>query len=217
MNNNHVIMQIKNKELVDINKVMKNTFMLLSSTIAFSTFTALIGIIHKNSYALPCFIISFLLLFFINVIKQNAIRLFLVFIITGLLGYSTGPLINFVLHTKNGEELIFMSLFITAGSFFLLSIYTIITKKNFQFLNSFLFIGFIIIVFCILSNIIFNIHILHLIISGFIIISSAATILYTLSEIIHSNEHDYISATITLYLQIYNIFLSLLNIFTRKD
>lgn len=217
MINKNDITQIKIKNLNNVNKMMQNTFMLLSATIMFSAITSLLSVMYQNNHAIICLLTAFITLFLINIIKYNLIRLALVFVFTGLLGCSLGPVIHLFMHTNNGNNILVLSLTITGISFFLLSMYAIITKRNLQFLDNFLFIGSIIIISCIIINILFNITMLHLMLAGFIMIFSAGTILYTVNGIIRENETDYISATITLYLQIYNIFLSLLTIFARKD
>lgn len=198
-----------------INKVLINTYLLLSSTIFFSAFMAFISI-KFNSKPIsffPMLIVYFGLLFAINYFKKNILSLFFVFLLTGFLGYYIGPYINFFLSTKNGAQIIFMSLFLTGSLFFSLSFYSLITKKNFNFLNNFLFIGSIVIISCIFFNLFFHIKLFSVLISGFFIIFSSGIILYEINSIIHNGETDYINVTVSLYLSLYNIFLSLLNIF----
>jgi modulator of FtsH protease len=209
--------QFKSRTQIEINKVIQKTFMLLSSTILFGSLTSFLYFIYPSKNTIIPFIMSFILLIAIDVVKNNTYRLVMVFLFTGILGYCTGPVINKLLHTSGGEEIIFFSLTLSSLLFLILSCYAMLTKKKFQFLNAFLFAGGIIILTSIFVNIFLNISILHLIISGLIIVFASGMILYTISNIINEVEKDYISATITLYKQIYNIFISLLDIFSRKN
>lgn len=197
-----------------INKVLINTYLLLSSTILFSAFMTFISIKY-NSKPIGFFsmlVIYFGLLFAINFFKRSILSLFFVFLLTGFMGYCIGPAINHVFSMKNGAQILFMSLSLTGLMFFSLSFYAFITKKNFNFLNNFLFIGSIVIILCVFLNLFLHINLLSVLISGFFIIFSSGMILYEISSIINNGETDYINVTISLYLSLYNIFLSLLNI-----
>ncbi len=217
MNNNNIRSLYTNKIYVSsgiINKVLINTYLLLSSTILFSAFMAFISIkFHSKPISFfSMLLIYFSLLFLINFFKKSILSLFFVFLLTGFMGYYIGPFINNFLSMKNGTQIIFISLSLTGFMFFFLSFFTFITKKNFNFLNNFLFIGSVIIIFCIFFNIFFNIKLLSVLICGLVIIFSSGIILYEISSIINNGETDYINITISLYLSLYNIFLSLLNI-----
>ncbi len=216
MNKYRYFARIYNDSLFDINQLMKKTYMLLSATILFSSFAALVGMKYQMAHTISSsilFVIAlFVLLFMIEKFKHTSLGIFLVFIFTGLLGYNTGPIITHILHINNGNQLLFFALLITGITFSALSLYAIITKKNFQFLTGFLLIGAVIILSLIIINVFFNFHILELILSGLIILFASAMILYTTNNIINGTETSYVSATVTLYLQIYNIFISLLNI-----
>lgn len=215
---------IKKKENVfyDINAVAKNTYLLLSMTIILSAIMAAISIklnINKIS-AIYYFIISIGLLYSIEKFKDSIIGLLLVFIFTSFEGLYLGPILKPIISTKNGQELIILSLTLTGFIFLSLSIYVLISKKNFEFLKGFILIGFITIIGLFLSSFFIKIIIINALISGLIIILSSSIILYETSSIINGEETNYISATINLYLQIYNIFLNilnLLNIFSSKE
>lgn len=197
-----------------INKVLVNTYLLLSSTILFSSVMAFISITSfaKPVGFLPMIVIYIFLLFCIEYFKKTVFSLFFVFALTGFLGYYIGPYVNHFLYVKNGAQILFMSLFLTGIMFLSLSFYVFITKKNFNFLSNFLFVGILVICFCIIFNLFFHIKLLHVLISGFFIIFSSASILYQISSVINEGETDYINVTVSLYLSLYNIFLSLLNI-----
>jgi len=197
------------------NSVLRNTYMLLSLTIFFSALVAFfsmkLNVGRINFFAM--FLISMFFLYLIERFKDGSLGLFFVFVFTGFLGYITGPTLNMFLSIKYGREIIFFSFVFTAFLFALLSVYVLISRRNFNFLSSFLTVGFIVVIACIILSIFVNFALLHLILSGFIVILSSGMILYSTSSIINGGETNYISATISLYLQIYNIFISLLSIF----
>lgn len=201
--------------VINFNKILINTYLLLSSTIFFSAFVSFFTIKYnvKPISFFPMIIIYFGILFCINFFKKSFFGLFLVFILTGFLGYCASTLINRVLELRNGTELVIFSLFLTGFIFTTLSLYVIFTKKSFRFLNNFLFIGSVVILFCIIFNIFFHFKLMHLVMSGLIVIFSSICILYEISSILDGGEDDYILVTVSLYLSVYNIFLSLLNIF----
>lgn len=194
------------------NETLSKTYTLLSSTILFSAFTALLSTKYNFQVNYLLLIFNFLLLFVIEIFKKNIIGLFLVFIFTGILGFALGPIINSVLKIRYGEEILLFSLLSTGMIFMSTSLYILVTKKNLEFLSGFLLTGFILIFLGIVFNIFFNITLLNLIISSMIIILSTISIMYTTSNLINNNNIHYISATISIYLDIYNIFISMLNI-----
>lgn len=199
----------------NINKTFQYTYLLLSITILFSALTAIISI--KNNFQginiFLYFIAIITLLFLLNASKNNTFfGIILTFIFTGFLGYMTGPVINAHLSMKNGKEAIVLSLIFSGTIFLILSLYSVISKKNFNLLENFLFTASIIIFLCIIINIFIKIKILSLTIFGLIAISSTFFILFELSRIINGGENNYILATISLYIQIYNLFMSLINI-----
>ena len=209
-------------KLENINNVAKNTYLLLSMTILFSALMAFVSI-KTNAYKvnlLYYFIISFSLLILINIFKNSIIGLLLVFAFTGFLGYELGPLLKVYLNTKTGENLIIISLSTTGFIFLFLSSYILISKKNLEFLRGFILTGTIAIIILIIISLFIKITLIQAVLSGAIIILSSAIILHTTNEIIQGEEKNYILATISLYIQIYNIFinlLNLLNIFSSKE
>lgn len=211
------LIKTRDKLTLEINNVLSKTLILLSSTILFSIIMSLLSIKLHTKPSILLFLLNFIILFLIDYSKNLYIKLSLVYIFTGLSGYILGPTINYILGIKNGSEILIFSLLITASSFFLLAFYTIITKKNFKYLHTFLLIGFIFIIGFVIANIFIKLTILNLMISGLIIIFSSAMILYTISNILNGIEQDYISATINLYLSIYNIFSSILHIFSNNE
>ncbi|MFT6692399.1 MAG: modulator of FtsH protease [Colwellia sp.] len=199
---------------VEINKVLRNTYMLLSMTLAFSAATAAISMAMGLSQmaALIMMLVSFGLLFVVNKNADKASGIFWIFAFTGLMGASLGPMLNYYAAMPNGASLIMQALGGTALIFFALSGYALTSKKDFSFMGGFLMVGLIVAVIAMVANIFFQIPALSLAISAAIIMIMSGLILYDTSRIIHGGETNYIRATVSLYLNIYNIFVHLLSL-----
>ncbi|MBA6327396.1 Bax inhibitor-1/YccA family protein [Colwellia sp. MB02u-6] len=199
---------------VEINKVLKNTYMLLSMTLAFSAVTAAISMAMglPQMAALIMILVSFGLLFVVNKNADKASGIFWIFAFTGLMGASLGPMLNYYAAMPNGASLIMQALGGTALIFFALSGYALTSKKDFSFMGGFLMVGLIVAVIAMVANIFFQIPALSLAISAAIIMIMSGLILYDTSRIIHGGETNYIRATVSLYLNIYNIFVHLLSL-----
>jgi modulator of FtsH protease len=214
MNNEYQVLEQGVSNVQETNKVLRNTYALLSMTLAFSAVTAFIAM-QFGAVRVPFLlhiVIFFALLFAIEKTKNSAAGLGLTFVFTGYLGYNLAPIMNMYLAIPNGSELITSALAMTAGAFLGLSAFAVNTKKDFSFLGSFLFAGFIVIMVGALAAWLFEIPMLMLAISVGIVLFSCAAILWQTSEIIHGGETNYISATVGLYVSIYNLFLSLLTL-----
>ncbi|MBA6391227.1 Bax inhibitor-1/YccA family protein [Colwellia sp. BRX10-3] len=199
---------------IEINKVLKNTYMLLSMTLAFSAVTAGVSMAMGLSHmaALVMTLVSFGLLFVVNKNADKASGIFWIFAFTGLMGASLGPMLNYYAAMPNGATLIMQALGGTALIFFALSGYALTSKKDFSFMGGFLMVGLIVAVIAMVANIFFQIPALSLAISSAIIMIMSGLILYDTSRIIHGGETNYIRATVSLYLNIYNIFVHLLSL-----
>jgi len=207
---------------IEINKVLKNTYMLLSMTLAFSAVTAGISMAVGLSHiaALGMMIGAFVLMFVVNKNADKASGIFWIFAFTGLMGASLGPMLNVYAAMPNGGSLILQALGGTALIFFALSGYALTSKKDFSFMGGFLMVGLIVVLVAGIANIFFQIPALSLAISSAIIMVMSGLILFDTSRIIHGGETNYIRATVSLYLNIYNIFvhlLSILGIFGNDD
>ena len=207
---------------IEINKVLKNTYMLLSMTLAFSAVTAGVSMAMGLSHmaALVMTLVSFGLLFVVNKNADKASGIFWIFAFTSLMGASLGPMLNYYAAMPNGASLIMQALGGTALIFFALSGYALTSKKDFSFMGGFLMVGLIVAVIAMVANIFFQIPALSLAISAAIIMIMSGLILFDTSRIIHGGETNYIRATVSLYLNIYNIFvhlLSLLGVFGGDD
>ncbi len=199
---------------IEINKVLKNTYMLLSMTLAFSAVTAGISMAMGLSHmaALVMTLVAFGLLFVVNKQADKANGIFWIFAFTGLMGASLGPMLNFYAAMPNGGSLIMQALGGTALIFFALSGYALTSKKDFSFMGGFLMVGLIVVIIAAIANIFFAIPAVSLALSAAIIMIMSGLILFDTSRIIHGGERNYIRATVALYLNIYNIFTSLLHL-----
>ncbi|CAH1044678.1 MULTISPECIES: Bax inhibitor-1/YccA family protein [unclassified Halomonas] len=200
---------------VSANKVLRNTYALLAMTLLFSAVTAgasvAMGIQQMNIFVF--FIGAYGLMFLVHKTANSAAGLLATFAFTGFMGFTLGPIISAYLTLPNGGALIMNALAMTGLTFIGLSAVALTTKKDFSFLGNFLMAGAIVLILAMVAGLIFNIPALSLMVSaGFVLFASAA-ILYQTSEIVHrAGETNYILATVTLYVSIYNLFISLLSI-----
>lgn len=198
---------------LETNKVLRNTYALLSMTLLFSGVTAYIGMV--TGFYLGPFItlaVYFGLLFLTHKTANSAWGLLSVFLLTGFLGLTLGPLLNFYLSLSNGPELIMTALGGTGVIFLGLSGYALVTRRDFGFLGGMLFVGILIAFVAGLAAMIFDIPALSLAVSAMFVLLMSGLILFQTSQIIHGGETNYILATVTLYVAIYNLFVSLLHI-----
>ena len=199
---------------IEINKVLRNTYMLLGMTLAFSAVTAsismAIGLSHTT--ALVMTLAAFGLLFVVNKKADQASGIFWIFGFTGLLGASLGPMLCMYASLPNGGGLIMQALGGTALIFFGLSAYALTTKKDFSFMGGFLMIGLLVAIVASIANIFMGIPALSLAVSAAIVLIMSGLILFDTSRIIHGGETNYIRATVSLYLNVYNLFISLLHL-----
>jgi modulator of FtsH protease len=199
---------------IEINKVLKNTYMLLSMTLAFSAVTAGISMAMNlpHGAALIMMLVAFGLMFVVNKKADSASGIFWIFAFTGLMGASLGPMLNHYAAMPGGASLIMQALGGTALIFFALSGYALTSKKDFSFMGGFLMVGLIVAIIASIANIFFAIPALSLAVSAAIIMIMSGLILFDTSRIIHGGETNYIRATVSLYLNIYNIFVHLLHL-----
>ncbi len=203
------------ESVLSTNKVLKNTYILLSMTLLFSAAMTWVGTIIELSRgaAIGFWILGFILLFATKFLRNSPFGIITVFGLTGCLGLSIAPTMNYYLHmVPHGQELIFTSLVSTAGIFFALSAYVVVSKKDFSFLGGFLFTGLIVGIIASIALMFFDAPLMSLGLSVMFVFIFSGYILYDTSRIINGGETSYISATVDLYLDILNIFLSLLHI-----
>ena len=204
-----------NESVLATNKVLRNTYFLLSLTLLFSAGVTILGIAANVSYPGPIVAIigMFGLLFLTQALRNSGWGILAVFAFTGFMGYVLAPTLNFYLHTfTNGGELIVTALGGTGAIFFTLSAYTLISRKDFSYLGGFLCVGILVAFLASIAGLFFHMPAFQLLVSGaFMLICSGLIMFYT-SAIIHGGERNYIVATISIYVALLNIFISLLNI-----
>lgn len=197
------------------NKVLRNTYLLLGLTFMFSAFTAYMSYAFGTRMINPLIFLvgAYGLMFLTNALRNSPLGLVSVFAFTGFMGYVLGPVLNACIsHYSNGPQLIATAFGGTGIIFFSLSAYALTTRQNFSYLGGFLFVAVMLAFLAMIAGIFFQIPALQLIISAAFVLISSGLILFQTSEIIHGGETNYISATVALYVSIYNLFISLLNL-----
>ena len=195
-----------------VNKVLKNTYLLLGMTLAFSAFTAVLSF---NAAPLSPWIFligAYGFLFATHALAKSPWGLLTIFGFTGFIGYGIGPLIGYLMNSQGGSEIVVTALGGTAFIFFGLSGWVLATRKDFSFLRGFIAAGCLVLIAAMIMGLIFQMPALQLALSVGFMLFSSAIILYQTSEIIHGGERNYIIAAITLYVSIYNIFMSLIHL-----
>jgi len=204
------------ESILATNRVLRNTYMLLGLTFLFSALMAGWAMI---SHAAPPNLIVLLvgtygLMFLTHKLRNSAWGIVSILAFTGFLGYTLGPILNFYIKSfANGPQLIMTALGATGVIFFSLSGYVLTTRKDFSYLGGFLFVAVVTVLLASIAGMFFNIPALHLAISAAFVLISSGMILFQTSLIIQGGERNYIMATISLFVALYNLFISLLQIF----
>jgi len=196
------------------NKVLRNTYALLSMTLIFSAVMATMAI-SSNAARFDFWVqvVIFLgTLYALDKLKNSVWSIPLVFFFTGFLGYSTGPIVNFYLGMANGGDIVATALSMTGITFLGLSAYAVSSRKDFSFMRSFLKIGLFLLVGALIANIYFAIPALSLAISAAGVLVFSGLILYDTSRMVNGGETNYVMMTVSLYLNILNLFLMLLHL-----
>lgn len=203
------------------NKVIRNTYVLLSMTLLFAAITAgtsmALGLPH------PGLIITlvgyFGLLFLTTKLRNSGWGIVSVFALTGFMGYTLGPIISYYLQMPNGSQTVMMALGGTAAIFLGLSGYALTTRKDFSFMGGFLAVGILVAFLAGLGAIFFEVPALSLTVSAAFVMLMSGLILYQTSAIINGGETNYVMATVTLFVALFNLFTSLLHLlgFANSD
>ncbi len=216
MNRNDVsVLSRRGESALATNNVLRNTYLLLGMTFLFSALTAYISFAANARPLNPLFFIVGIygLMFLTNALKNSVWGLVSVFAFTGFMGYSLGPILNAYIHSfSNGPQLVTTALGGTGLIFFALSGYVLTTRKDFSYLGGFLFVAVMLAFLAMIASLFFHIPALSLGISAAFVLISSGLILFQTSEIIHGGETNYISATVSLFVSIYNLFISLLQL-----
>jgi len=215
MNINKAVIARSESEVLATNKMLRNTYMLLSMTLLFSALTA--GLSMSLNLPHPGILVTlvgyFGLLFLTTKLRNSAWGLVSIFALTGFMGLTLGPIINMYLQAfTNGHQLVMTALGGTGAIFLGLSGYALTTRKDFSYMGGFLMVGVLVAFLAGLGAIFFTIPALSLAVSAMFILLMVGMILFETSNIIHGGETNYILATISLYVSIYNLFLSLLQL-----
>ncbi len=205
---------------IEQNKVLRNTYMMLALTMIPTIIGALIGTSINFSFMAQHPIVSSLLmfgvmmgmLFGVTALRNSVWGIVALLGFTFVAGVFLGPILQVALHLKNGAQLVGMAAGGTGVIFFSLATVATVTKKDFSFMGKFLFIGLILLIVASLANIFFQIPALSLTISAIAVMIFSAYILFDVSQIVHGGEANYVMATLSLYLDIYNLFINLLNL-----
>jgi modulator of FtsH protease len=196
------------------NRVIRNTYLLLSMTLLFSALTA--GVSAALALPYPGLIVTlvgyFGLLFLTYRLRDSAWALLSVFALTGFMGYTLGPIVNHYLGLPNGGQLVMTAMAATAAIFIGLSAYAVTTRKDFSFMGGFLLAGIIVAFLGGLAAIFFEMPALSLAVSAAFVLLMSGLILFETSNIIHGGETNYVMATVTLFVAIFNLFTSLLHL-----
>jgi modulator of FtsH protease len=216
MNKNNVSILTRGSEsVIATNKVLRNTYLLLGMTFLFSALTAYLSFVSGVRHLNPLLFIGgvYGLMFLTQALRNSVWGLVSAFAFTGFMGYAIGPMLNaYISHFSNGPQLVATALGGTGIIFFSLSAYTLTTRKDFSYLGGFLFVGAMVALLAMIAGIFFQIPALQLIVSAAFVLISSGLILFQTSQIIHGGETNYISATVSLFVSIYNLFVSLLNL-----
>ncbi|MFQ5488033.1 MAG: Bax inhibitor-1/YccA family protein [Gammaproteobacteria bacterium] len=196
------------------NKVVRNTYTLLSLTLLFSALTA--GVSMMLNLPHPGLLLTlggyFGLLFLTARFRNSALGLGCVFALTGFMGYTLGPMLNSYLALPNGAQLVMTAMGGSGAIFLGLSAYALVTRRNFNFMGGFLISGILVAFLAGLAALFLEMPGLSLVVSAMFVLLMAGLILYETSNIIHGGETNYIMATVTLYVAIFNLFTSLLHL-----
>lgn len=203
--------------VVSSHKVLRNTYMLLSMTLLFSAAMAGVSMTLNAPHLgfFPSIVIMLGLLYGVHKLKNSAWGILMVFMFTGFMGFIVGPLISF--YMMNGPETVMTALGLTGMVFFSLSGYTLVSGKDFSYLSGFLMTGLVVIFGSMLVMFFagmfgYQVSGFHLALSAAIVLLMSGFILYDTSRILNGGETNYLMATVSLYLDIYNLFVSLLHL-----
>jgi modulator of FtsH protease len=199
---------------VSANKVIRNTYTLLSLTLMFSGLVA--GVSMMLNLPHPGIMLTLIgyfgLLFAITKFRNQGLGIALVFALTGFMGYTLGPILNAYLSLANGGSIIMMAMGSTGAIFLGLSGYALVSRKDFSFMGGFLIVGILVAFVAGLGAIFLQMPMLSLAVSSMFVLLMSGLILYQTSAIIHGGETNYVMATVTLFVSIFNLFTSLLHL-----
>lgn len=199
----------------DVNRVLRNTYALLAMTLLFSAGVAVATItLQLPAPGLILTLVGYFgLLFAIFKLQNSAWALPAVFALTGFMGYTLGPLLTHSLALPGGAQTVTLALAATGATFLTLSCYVLLTRRDFSFMGGFLFVGMVIALVAGLAAVFLEMPALSLAVSAMVALLSAGLILFETSRIVNGGETNYVMATVSLYVSVFNLFTSLLSLF----
>ena len=203
-------------ELADpIKRVLRNTYALLAMTLLFSAAIAstAVALQWRSPGMILTLVGYFGLLFAVHKMQNSAWALPAVFALTGFMGYTLGPLLTHALALPGGAQTVSLALAATGATFLTLSGYVLLTRRDFSFMGGFLFCGMVIALVAGIAGVVFQISGLGLVVSAMVALLSAGLILFETSRIVNGGERNYVLATVSLYVSVFNLFTSLLAMF----
>ena len=203
-------------------RVLRNTYLLLALSMIPTGIGAMIGVNLDFGFmraspmlsSIGMLVVIYGMFFAIEKNRDSIIGVGLLLALTLMLGVMLGPVLQMALGLRNGGQLVALAAGGTAAVFFSMAGIASVTRKDFGFMGNFLVVGSIVVMLAVVANIFFASPVLHLTICAVFVLLSSAMILWQVSQIIHGGETNYISATLTLYVSIYNLFTSLLQLLT---
>lgn len=201
-------------------KVLRNTYMLLGITMIPTVIGAMVGMTmnfvwaaqHPIMYTVGALALMFGLFFGIQANRNSSLGVVLLLVLTGLMGVMLGPILQVALNLKNGAQLVGLAAGGTGIIFLTLAGIATTTKKDFSFMGNFLMVGLILLIVAMLANMFFQIPALALAMSGVAVLLFSGFILYDVSRVVTGGETNYVMATLAIYLDIYNLFVNLLQL-----
>lgn len=196
-------------------KVLRNTYMLLGLNLAFSALIA--GVAAAMAWPSPGILLTlagyFGLLFAVSRFRDSGVGVMLTFALTGFMGYTIGPLLSSVVALPGGGQIVTMALGATAGVFLAMSTWASVTRRDLSGMGGFLFIGMVVAILAGLGAIFFQMPALSLTVSAAVVLLMAGMIAFETQRIVRGGETNYVMATTGLFVSIFNLFTSLLQLF----
>ena len=221
MNSYQPVVTRRSDTALAANKMVRNTYTLLAMTLLFSAVTAGAAMaFNMPPLGLVITLVGYFGLLYATHKTQNSVwGLVSVFALTGFMGLTLGPIVNMYLNLPNGDQVVMMAMGGTAAIFLGLSGYALTTRKDFSYMGGFLMVGILVAFLAGLGAIFFNMPALSLAVSAMFVLLMSGLILYQTSQIVNGGETNYIMATVTLYVSIFNLFTSLLHLlgFANSD
>ncbi|MDG4868130.1 Bax inhibitor-1/YccA family protein [Guyparkeria sp. 1SP6A2] len=202
-------------EQLETHKVIRNTYMMLSLTLLFSGLTAAVSMIIAPPGWISLVTLGAALAmiwFVLPRTAQSMAGLGVVFGITGLLGFGLGPMLNYYMSLPNGGQIVMTALGGTGAIFLGLSGYALVSRRDFSFMGGFLVVGLVVVLAAMLGNIFLEIPALSMAISGAVVLLMSGFILYDTGRMVNGGEDNYLLLTVSLYLNIFNLFVHLLSL-----